>query len=75
MLERVWLTLVREGLTVSFFNILLGIPDLRLQLRSLLGLSTWPQLLLRVGYSLTESVQSPRRTVQEILAAPCTTLT
>jgi hypothetical protein len=72
VLERVWLTLVREGLTVSFFNILLGVPDLRLQLRSLLGLSTWPQLLLRVGYTLTGSVQSPRRTVQEILTAPRT---
>lgn len=75
VLERVWLTLVREGLAVGFFNILLGVPGFRLDLRSLLGLSSWPQLLLRVGYSLSGPVQSPRRDLQDILSAPCAALT
>jgi hypothetical protein len=70
ILERVWLTLVGRGLAVSFFNTLIAVPDLRLHLRSVLGLPSWPQLLLRVGYSLTEPVPSPRRSIQEILGAP-----
>jgi len=70
LLERIWLALTVEGLSCSFFNMLIGVPDLRVHLRSVLGLSSWPQLLLRVGYSLSESVATPRRPVQEILGAP-----
>lgn len=70
LLERVWLTLAGEGLCCSFFNLLIEVPDLRLNLRSLLGLSSWPQLLLRVGYSLNEPVPTPRRAVREILGPP-----
>jgi hypothetical protein len=67
MLERIWLTLVLNGLSASFFNTLFGVPDLRVRLRSMLGLQSWPQLLLRAGYSLNEPVAAPRRPVGDIL--------
>jgi len=41
------------------------VPALRLELRKLLGVHVWPQLLLRIGYSLAEPVLTPRRTIDE----------
>ena len=67
LLERIWLRLTAEGLSCSFFNVALEVPDLRLNLRTLLGLRAWPQLLLRIGYSLNEPARSPRRPVDDII--------
>lgn len=67
LLERLLLTIVREGLHCSYFNMPVQVPDLRLRLRAVLGLSTWPQLLLRIGYCLAEPARTPRRPVDEVL--------
>ncbi len=69
VLEQILLTLTREGLQASYFNMLIQSPETRLRLRGLLGISTWPQLLLRIGYCLTEPAVTPRRSVDEMLVS------
>jgi len=61
------LTIAREGLHVSYFNMPVLVPDLRLKLRVILGLSAWPQLLLRVGYCMEETPMTPRRPIEEVI--------
>ncbi len=70
LLERLWLTLTNAGLSVSFFNMAIEVPDLRLSLKALLGLPAWPQLLLRIGYALEGPVRTPRRPVEDIILHP-----
>lgn len=67
LLQRVLLTLTKNSVQFSFFNMLTGVPSLRTRLRALLGISSWPQVLLRIGYCLTEPVLSPRRPVDEVI--------
>ena len=67
LLERLLLMAAREGLHCSYFNMPVQVPELRIELRKLLGLSAWPQLLLRIGYCLTEPAPTPRRPVEEVL--------
>ncbi len=67
LLERLLLTITREGLQCSYFNMAIQVPSVRLDLRDLLGLNSRPQLLLRVGYCLTEPVLSPRRPLDEVI--------
>lgn len=67
LLERILLALTKNNVQFGFFNMLIEIPELRTQLRSLLSLSSWPQLLLRIGYCLTDPVPSPRRPVEEVI--------
>lgn len=67
LLQRLLLTLTKAGLQYSFFNMPIEVPELRTQLRGVLGLSSWPQLLLRIGYCFEESVASPRRPVDEVI--------
>lgn len=67
LLERLLLSLVLEGLHASYFNNPVQVPDLRLKLKGLLGLESWPQLILRVGYCLDPSPSTPRRPVEEML--------
>jgi hypothetical protein len=67
LLERILLTLTRNSLQFSFFNMLIEVPSLRTELRSLLKISSWPQLLLRIGYCLTEPAPSPRRSQEEVM--------
>ncbi len=66
-LERMLLLLTAEGIQHSYFNMPVQVPALRLELRRLLGLHVWPQLLLRIGYSLAEPVPTPRRPITEFL--------
>lgn len=66
-LERMLLLLTAEGVQHSYFNMPVQVPALRLELRKLLGVHVWPQLLLRIGYSLAEPVPTPRRTIDEFL--------
>jgi hypothetical protein len=61
------LLLTAEGVQHSYFNMPVQVPALRLELRKLLGVHVWPQLLLRIGYSLAEPVPTPRRTIDEFL--------
>ena len=67
VLQEVSLSLTRDGLQFSFFNMPIEIPEARLALRELLGLKSWPQLLLRIGYSLEKPTPSPGRAVEECL--------
>lgn len=67
VLQRVLLTIIREGLQYSFFNMPIELPNARLQLRQLLHLSTWPQLLLRIGYSVEQPAATPRRPVEDCM--------
>ena len=67
VLGQVLLTLTREGLQTSYFNMLIQSPETRLRLRALLGLSSWPQLLLRVGFCLAEPALTPRRDLDEVI--------
>jgi hypothetical protein len=69
VLGRILLTLTREGLQTSYFNMLIQAPETRLQLRALLGLSSWPQLLLRIGFCLTEPGVTPRRDLEDVIIA------
>jgi hypothetical protein len=70
VLESILLTLTRNTVQCSFFNMPIEVSELRLQLRSMLGLSSWPQLLLRIGYCLVEPAMSPRRPVSDVTIAP-----
>ena len=67
LLQKLLLTLTREGLQHSYFNMPVQIPDLRIRLRALLGLSSWPQILLRIGFSLTTPAVTPRRQVEDVV--------
>jgi nitroreductase len=76
MLEHLLLAVVREGLHFSYFNLPIHIPEFRVRIRGLLGSSTWPQLLLRIGYSLSVPPQTPRRPLEDVIisraSAACT---
>jgi len=50
-LERLWLEATRHGYAVSLFTQAVEHPGYRQRLRSLLTLSEYPQLLLRVGHA------------------------
>lgn len=69
LLQHLLLTATKEGLHHSYFNMPLQVRDLRVRLRGLLGLVAWPQLLLRIGFSLTEPLPSPRRPLEEMLSS------
>ena len=69
VLEQVLLTLAREGLQTSYFNMPIKSPQFRVQLRGLLGLSSWPQLLLRIGFCLNEPAVTPRRPLEEVIVS------
>jgi nitroreductase len=67
VLQKILLTLTRDGLQFSFFNMPIEIPDARLALRKILDINSLPQLLLRVGYSLEKPVPTPRRPVEDCI--------
>ncbi|HTS00743.1 MAG TPA: nitroreductase [Bacteroidota bacterium] len=73
LLQHALLILTREGLHHSYFNMPVQVPELRVRLRALCGLSAWPQLLLRVGFSLTEPARTPRRPVEDVLVGAALT--
>jgi hypothetical protein len=72
LLQHLLLVVTREGLHHSYFNMAVQVPDLRVRLRALCGLTAWPQILLRVGFSLNEPSKTPRRPVEEVLTGPVT---
>jgi hypothetical protein len=67
MLEQLLLTVVREGLHFSYFNLPIHVPEYRARIRGLLGASVWPQLLLRIGYCLAMPPRTPRRPLEEVM--------
>jgi nitroreductase len=67
MLEHLLLAVVREGMHFSYFNLPIHVPDFRARIRGLLGSSTWPQLLLRIGYCLAMPPRTPRRSLEDVI--------
>lgn len=67
LLEQMLLVLTGEGLHTSYFNMPIQVPALRLQLQQILGAAVPPQLLLRVGYSLSEPIQTARRPLEDVI--------
>jgi hypothetical protein len=67
MLEHLLLTVVREGMHFSYFNLPIHVPEYRARIRGLLGVSAWPQLLLRIGYCLAMPPRTPRRPLDDVL--------
>ena len=67
LLEQILLVLTGEELHASFFNMPIQVPVLRTQLQQILGAAVPPQLLLRLGYSLSEPIRTARRPLEDVL--------
>ncbi len=67
LLEQMLLVLTGEGLHTSYFNMPIQVPALRTELQHILGSAAPPQLLLRVGYSLSEPIQTARRPMEDVI--------
>ena len=67
LLERMLLVLTGEGLHTSYLNLPIQVPAVRMQLQQILGAAAPVQLLLRVGYSLSEPIQTARRPLEDVL--------
>ncbi|WP_242396319.1 Acg family FMN-binding oxidoreductase [Anaeromyxobacter oryzisoli] len=65
-LERVLLRATAAGLSASYLNEPIEVPELRARLRDLLGEPGVPQLMLRLGHGLVVR-PTPRRPVEEVL--------
>jgi hypothetical protein len=67
-LQHVLLLATAAGASVSFLNQALEVPELRDELRELVGTTRTPQLLLRFGYA-PQARPAPRRPLAEVLVA------
>lgn len=67
-LARMLLLATLHGLSASFLNQPIEIPELRRKLADALGLSGVPQLVLRLGYG-PEVPPTPRRDLEDVLLA------
>lgn len=67
VMERLLLTITREGLHYSFFNGPIEIEELRHNMWTLVGSDHPPQLLLRVGHARGTPRAMPRRPVSEVM--------
>lgn len=71
VMERTWLTAVACGLAAAVQTQTLQLPEARKHLMKNLGLTEYPQLLMRVGLPGTQALpQSPRKHVADLLAQP-----
>ena len=68
--QKVLLHAVAEGMQTSFLNPPIQVPELRERLRALLGLETWPQVLIRFGYPTGPARPTPRRPLEDVLQGP-----
>ena len=66
-LERLLLSAAAQGVQASFLNQTVVVPELRQRLQRLLGLTDWPQIVLRFGYPTDEPVATPRRKLDDVL--------
>ncbi|WIV53955.1 Acg family FMN-binding oxidoreductase [Amycolatopsis nalaikhensis] len=66
-LERAWLAAVDFGLAAAVLTQPLHLEPVRSALCEDLGLTGFPQALLRIGYAAEADPPSPRRAVQEVL--------
>lgn len=65
-LQRILLRATAAGLTASYLNQAIEVPELRGRLRDALGEAGLPQVMIRLGYGF-EAPAIPRRTVEEVL--------
>ena len=65
-LERVLLRATAAGLTASYLNQPIEVPELRPRLRDAIGEAGLPQIMIRLGYGLV-APPVPRRPVEEVL--------
>lgn len=65
-LQRVLLRATAAGLTASFLNQPIEVPELRPRLRDAIGEAGLPQIMIRLGYGL-EAPPTPRRPVEDVL--------
>lgn len=70
-LERLWLEATRLDHVASLFSQPVEVRDTRRRLRQELGLSSWPQVLLRVGQA-APNVATRRRRLDQMLDEPST---
>jgi hypothetical protein len=68
-LQRVLLTATTLGLSASFLSQVIEVPDVRVQLRGLLGGPDHPQAAMRIGYGSPVPAIS-RRAVEDCLSDP-----
>jgi nitroreductase len=66
-LERVLLLARTEGVWASFLNQPVEVDPLRSELRDLVGLGGFPQMLIRLGYG-PEPLRMPRRPLRDVLS-------
>jgi hypothetical protein len=65
-LERVWLEITRAGYWASPLNQLVEVHETHADLRAALGLSTSPQILLRIGLA-PDVPATPRRALDDVI--------
>ena len=65
-LQRVLLRATAAGLTASYLNQGIEVPELRAQLRDAIGEAGLPQIMIRLGYGL-EAPPTPRRPIEDVL--------
>jgi nitroreductase len=65
-LQRVLLRATAAGLTASYLNQAIEVPELRSRLRDAVGEAGLPQVMIRLGYGL-ETPPTPRRQVEDVL--------
>jgi hypothetical protein len=66
-LARVLLEATILGLSASFVNQPVEVPELREEMRQRMDGNAWPQLILRLGYAKEPSVPSERRPLSEVI--------
>jgi hypothetical protein len=64
-LQLVLLVAAAHGVSASFLNQPLQVPALRARFRSAIGISDFPQIILRMGYATT-TLSTPRRDLSEV---------
>jgi hypothetical protein len=70
IVERLLLTITREGLHYSFFNGPIELDELRSRMATLVGTTRPAQLLLRIGHARATVRPMPRRPVEEVVRTP-----
>jgi len=64
--EKLMLMATRLNIQIAFLNQPIEVPELRTKLQNLLGITEFPQLLFRMGYS-KPAKHSPRRRLEEVI--------
>jgi hypothetical protein len=66
-LARSALSLVADGVAMSYLNQPIELPELRERLRAQLGREGFPQILMRLGYATRDTRPTPRRPLDQVL--------